>query len=142
MPAALPYQLLADVVLVLHCGVVLFVVGGLVLVVAGSLRRWRWVNSLWFRFAHLAAIGVVVAESWLGITCPLTVLESWLRSQAGGGAPYDESFIAHWLRQLLFYEAPSWAFALAYTAFGLLVAATWWFFPPKAGRQDPDDAGR
>ena len=29
------------------------------------------------------AIAVVVAQSWLGVDCPLTTLESWLRAQAG-----------------------------------------------------------
>ena len=133
MPASLPYQQIADVVLVVHFAIVLFVVGGLVLVVAGNLWRWSWVNRLWFRVAHLAAIAVVVAESWLGLTCPLTTLESWLRLQ-GGEPVHGESFIGHWLRTLLFYEAPPWVFALAYTVFGLLVAAAWWHFPPMTGK--------
>ena len=64
--------------------IVLFVVAGLVLVVAGNLRHWPWVNHLWFRLAHLAAIAVVVAESWFGMACPLTTLEMWLRAEAGG----------------------------------------------------------
>ena len=71
----LPYQFLADAVLVLHFGIVVFVVGGLVLVVAGNALRWRWVNAFGFRLAHLAAIAVVVAQSWLGEVCPLTTLE-------------------------------------------------------------------
>ncbi|HSM21519.1 MAG TPA: DUF2784 domain-containing protein [Rubrivivax sp.] len=133
MPAAWPYALLADAVLVLHACVVLFVAGGLLLVLVGNWRGWRWVNRPWFRVAHLAAIGVVVAESWLGITCPLTTLEWWLRARAGR-APPEASFIAHWLQTLLFYEAPGWVFALAYTAFGALVAAAWWRFPPTWGR--------
>ena len=128
-PVAWPYALLADAVLVLHAGIVLFVVGGLLLVVLGNWRGWPWVNRPWFRLAHLAAITVVVAESWLGLTCPLTTLEWWLRARAGV-APYESSFIAYWLQTLLFYEAPGWVFALAYTVFGVLVAAAWWRFPP------------
>ncbi|KQT10448.1 DUF2784 domain-containing protein [Ramlibacter sp. Leaf400] len=123
------YRLLADAVLVLHLGIVLFVVGGLVLVVAGNARGWRWVNSLAFRLAHLAAIGYVVAQQWLGAACPLTTLESWLRLQAGDTA-YDRGFVEHWVQWLLFYEAPAWVFALVYTAFGLAVAAAWIAFPP------------
>ena len=124
--------LLADVVLVLHFGVVLFVIGGLVAVVAGNLLHWRWVNALWFRLAHLAAIGIVVLQSWLGKLCPLTTLESWLREQ--GGAPaYSKSFIEHWVQRALYWEAPFWVFTLAYTAFGLLVVAAWWYFPPRKG---------
>jgi len=57
------YRLLADAVLILHLAVVVFIVGGLVIIVAGNLRGWRWVNGLGFRVAHLTAIGVVVAEA-------------------------------------------------------------------------------
>ena len=125
----MPYQLLADLVLTIHFAVVVFVVGGLVAIVAGNGLGWRHVNAWWFRLAHLAAIGVVVAQAWLGVTCPLTTLEGWLRVQAGAAA-YETSFIEHWLSSLLFYRAPSWVFTTAYTLFGVAVAATWWFFPP------------
>ncbi len=126
------FVILADIVLVLHFAIVLFVVGGLLLVLVGNWRRWRWVNTRWFRFAHLAAIAVVVAESWLGLTCPLTTLESWLRVQAGGAAG-AQSFVGYWLQRWLFYSAPDWVFTLAYTAFALAVALAWWAFPPRAG---------
>ena len=76
------YQFLAEAVLVLHFAIVSFVVGGLVLIVAGNLLRWHWVNGLWFRLAHLAAIGVVVAQAWLGKVCPLTTLEPRRREGA------------------------------------------------------------
>ena len=126
----MPYQLLADIVLVLHFAVVLFVVGGLMAVLVGNWLGWRWVNNLWFRLAHLAAIGYVVVQSWFGITCPLTTLESWLREQAGLPS-YSESFIEHWVQDLLFYQAPFWVFALVYTVFGALVLLSWWFYPPR-----------
>ncbi|MBA3771633.1 MAG: DUF2784 domain-containing protein [Ramlibacter sp.] len=129
----MPYRLLADAVLAMHVAVVLFVVAGLVLVIAGNLRGWRWVNRLWFRLAHLGAIAVVVAESWLAITCPLTTLEMWLRAQ-GGGPIYSGSFISYWLQRVLYYDAPPWAFTAAYSLFGLSVLATWWCFPPGRSR--------
>lgn len=126
----MPYHLLADIVLVLHFAVVVFVVGGLMAVLVGNWLGWRWVNNLWFRLAHLAAIGYVVVQSWFGITCPLTTLESWLREQAGLPS-YSESFIEHWVQGLLFYQAPFWVFALVYTVFGALVLLSWWFYPPR-----------
>lgn len=129
----MPYQLLADTVLTVHFAIVLFVVGGLVVIVAGNLVGWRWVNAWWFRLAHLAAIGVVVAQAWLGVTCPLTTLEMWLRARAAA-VTYGGSFIEHWVARLLYYEAPPWVFALAYSLFGLVVVATWWRFPPARGR--------
>ena len=124
------WQWLADAVLVLHFGVVLFVVGGLACIVAGNLRSWRWVNRWWFRAAHLGAIGFVVVQAWLGQTCPLTTLESWLRRQAGGTG-YTQSFVEHWVQRALYYDAPAWMFGLAYSLFGLVVAWAWWRFPPS-----------
>jgi len=53
-----------------------------------------------------------------------------LRSKAGDST-YRSSFIEHWLQQLLYYSAPPWVFVLAYSAFGLAVVATWWYFPPR-----------
>ena len=141
MPLSPILLFLADAVLVLHFAIVLFVVGGLVLIIVGNLFGWRWVNALWFRLLHLAAIAIVVAEAWLGITCLLTTLEMWLRTQSGAGiaANYGESFIGHWLQRLLFYSAPPWVFVLAYTVFGALVVAVWFRFPPtfKKRRQVP-----
>jgi hypothetical protein len=129
-----PYGLLADAVLALHVAIVLFVVGGLALVVVGNLRAWRWVNAGWFRLAHLAAIAFVVAESWLGIVCPLTTLEMRLRERAGA-ATYESGFVEHWLQRLLFYDADEWIFTLLYTLFALAVAAAWWRFPPRWRRR-------
>ena len=135
------FHLAADAVLILHFAIVLFVVGGLVLIIVGNLSGWRWVNELWLRLLHVAAILIVAAESWLGITCPLTTLEMWLRAQSGSGmvANYSESFIGHWLQRLLFYSAPPWAFVLAYTVFGAFVVAVWFRFPPtfKKRKQIP-----
>jgi hypothetical protein len=131
MSQSLPFQLLADAVLILHAALVLFVVGGLILVIIGNLLKWRWVNLLWFRLAHLATIAFVAAEAWLGLMCPLTTLEMWLRLKAKA-VTYEGSFIEHWLQALLFWQAPPWVFTAIYTACTLAVAAAWWYFPPKS----------
>lgn len=121
--------LLADIVLTLHAAVVLFIVGGLVLIFLGNRQRWRWVNGRWFRLAHLGAIAIVVAQAWLGLDCPLTTLEVWLRGPGGMG---DQAggFIAYWLGRLLYYRLPGWIFVLAYSLFGALVVLAWWRYPP------------
>jgi hypothetical protein len=118
-------------VLTLHFAVVAFVVGGLGLVIIGNLSGWRWVNTLWFRLAHVGAIAVVAAEASLGVACPLTTLEIRLRAKART-TTYSGSFIEHWVQRLLYYDAPSWVFALGYALFGLLVVATWLYFPPTS----------
>ena len=127
------YRMLADAVLTLHVAVVLFVMGGLLVVVVGNLRNWHWVNALWFRLAHMAAIGFVVLQSWLGQICPLTTLEMWLRARAGAST-YGGGFIEHWMQRLLYHDAPAWVFVLVYSLFGLLVVASWFYFPPVSRR--------
>src|SRR5687768_10928571 len=95
------YRLLADLVLILHASVVAFVVFGLILVLVGRAMGWAWVRNFWFRVAHLMAIGVVVAQTWCGVSCPLTILENRLRV-AGGEEPYsDQGCIAFWIHRMM-----------------------------------------
>ena len=131
-------SLLADAVLLLHVCIAAFVIVGLAVVVIGNVVGWRWVNQRWFRLAHLLAIAVIVTEVWFGFSCPLTSLEMWLRSRAGVGGAYAGGFVEHWMSRLLYYQAPPWVFLLAYSVFGLLVAASWWYFPPASTRHGRD----
>jgi len=66
-----------------------------------------------FRLAHVLGMAVVAAEALLGVACPLTEFESALRSAAQAPA-YGQSFIAHWLGRLLFYDFDEAVFAGAY----------------------------
>lgn len=134
MPSAPLFRLLADAVLVLHFLFIAFVVGGLVLVLLGNLRGWAWVNGLWFRAAHLGAIGFVVVESWFDMPCPFTTLEAWLRPREGA-ATYSQGFIAHWFQRAFAYEVPPWAFSTTDTGIGLLTVLAWWYFPPHRGHE-------
>ncbi len=120
----------ADALLTLHTLFVVFVVGGLALILSGGALAWAWVRNPWFRLAHLLAITVVVLQAWAGKICPLTTWEMALRRQAGQST-YHESFISHWLGRLLYYEAAPWVFVVLYTAFGLLVLASWWWVRPR-----------
>jgi len=84
------YGLWADVVGVIHGLVVLFVVGGQALILAGWAAHWTWTRARVFRFAHLAAIGFIVAvvlvEIWRPLLVALAVVGGlwasiiWLRS--------------------------------------------------------------
>jgi len=121
------YQPLADLVLSFHALIVAFITLGLILILIGGFRQWRWIANPWFRVAHLLGITIVVLQSWLGVLCPLTILEAWLRQQAGSET-YQESFIQYWLQEILFYQAPLWVFAVAYTTFALLVLMAWLLF--------------
>ncbi|MEM1107930.1 MAG: DUF2784 domain-containing protein [Planctomycetota bacterium] len=98
------------------------------LTLLGGALKWRWVRNRWFRGLHLLFIAVIVAQAWLGIVCPLTTWEMQLRD-AAGQQTYDETFIAHWLGNLLFIQGEWWAFAISYSAFGGLVMVSLWWVP-------------
>jgi hypothetical protein len=119
---------LANTVLVLHALVVLFIVGGLLVIWAGAWLKHDWVRNRVFRLAHLIAIGVVVILAVLDIPCPLTVLEDWLRTGHTG----PQGFVQRWVSYWLYYDFPGWVFATVYAAFLLIVAVTWLRVPPRS----------
>src|SRR6188768_2662955 len=130
------YLVLADLTLIVHFAFVAFVVVGLLLIWAGRIRRWAFVRNIWFRLAHLAAIGAVAVEALTGIVCPLTRWEDKLRLLAGGQERYQGSFVQHWLHQLMFFEADQNIFRAAYIAFFMAVALSLWFVPPQWRRNN------
>ena len=117
--------MIADAILVVHFGIVLFIIGSLIAVWTGAALGWRWIRNPWFRYAHLGAIVFVAGEALVGMACPLTVWEDALR----GGAR-AESFVGRWVRWLLFYEAPEWAFTAAYVAWAIATLLTLRAVPP------------
>ena len=120
---------LADAILALHAGVVGVVVLGTLAILVGGPLGWRWVRSFALRGTHLALMLVIALQAWLGRLCPLTSWEQALRIRAGQDT-YGGSFIQHWLSRLIFFEAPWWAFVLAYTVLAAIVLACWWRWPP------------
>lgn len=117
----------ADAILVIHFAFVLFVVAGLLLTWLGAALQWRWVRKRPFRVAHLLAICIVAAEALLGLACPLTVWEDALRGTAN-----ESGFLARWIHAVMFYQLPAWVFTVAYVAFALVVALTYWLVPPAS----------
>ena len=122
--------MLADVLLVFHFSIALFIVGGLILVWIGALARWSWIRNPWFRYLHLAAIVFVAAEALLGYACPLTIWEDLLR---GGARP--ESFVGRWAQRLLYYDAPEWVFTTLYALWAAATLLTLVLVPPSPRRR-------
>jgi len=122
---------LADVVLIVHFAIVLFNVGGLVIVLAGHGRGWRVAHQRAWRLVHLCLVWFVTLETLLGYACPLTVLEDALRSD---GADVRDAaaagFLQRWISRLVFWDLPPWVFGVLYLAFSLAVTATYLRWPP------------
>lgn len=85
------YRVLADLVMLLHFGFVLFVALGALLVL-----RWPRVAR-----AHLPCVLYGAAIEFFGWVCPLTPLEIELRRSAGA-AGYEGGFIRHYLEGILY----------------------------------------
>ncbi|MGO9058341.1 MAG: DUF2784 domain-containing protein [Candidatus Binataceae bacterium] len=124
------YLILADLVAIVHAAYVLFVLIGLVLIVAGIAKGWQWVRGFWFRVAHLLAIAIVCAQWLARVACPLTILENRLR-EMGGATGYAHDFVAYWVDWLIFYNLPPWIFTVAYPGLGVVIAALFIIAPPR-----------
>lgn len=125
---------LANTVLVVHALLALFIVCGLVAIWMGAAFGWAWIHQRLFRLTHLLAIGLVSALSLLGIACPLTVLEDWLRNGSLETRGFTQGFIQRWVNRLLYYDLPAWVFTFSYVAFALMVLLTWRVIPPDNAR--------
>ena len=90
-PAQTVYPVLADLVVLVHLGFVVFVVLGGLLV----MKRF---GLIWI---HLPAVFWGVAIELSGWICPLTPLENWLRHK-GGEENYQFDFVAHYLLPMLY----------------------------------------
>ena len=123
-------MLLADLVLIIHFLYVLFVVGSLPVIWLGAWLRLAFVKNPWFRYLHLAAILFVVAESLLGVVCPLTAWENTLRL-----VETDAGFIQRWLHSIMFYTVPEGLLTVVYVLFAGLVAITFKWVPPDDRRK-------
>ena len=124
------YRWLADAVVVVHATWVAFLVLGALAILLGAWLRWSWVRNFWFRAIHFLMIAIVVGESLLGFACPLTTWEDAFRAQAGEEV-VQGTFIGRLAHDVIFYDAPPWAFDVLYFLFGALIALTLWLVPPR-----------
>ncbi|MEO5655121.1 MAG: DUF2784 domain-containing protein [Nitrosospira sp.] len=124
--------MLGDIILIIHFLFVLFVVGSLPLIWIGEWMRFEFVRNLRFRLAHIVAILFVVVESFIGMVCPLTLLEDRLRGGESGG-----NFIQRWLHRILFYDVPEWMLTMIYVLFAILVIITFKLLPPRPRKRRP-----
>jgi len=131
------YALFADIVVFFHLCYVAFTVCGELLILLGTVFRWGWIRKLAFRIVHLAACALVAVEALAGALCPLTTWEYQLRGLAGQRAESQIPLTARLVRSVIFYDLPSWVFTVAYIGFGLLVALTFVFIPPRRKMKNP-----
>jgi hypothetical protein len=80
---------LANIVAAAHISHFLFILGGVVTILIGPGRGWKWIRNVWLRFLHIAAVSIVPIEDVFNIQCPLNTLEWRLRSEAPSGVAVE-----------------------------------------------------
>ena len=123
----MPYNSLADLVVILHGFFVLFVLLG------GFLVLWKSCVA-WY---HIPAVFWAASIEFFGWICPLTPLENMLREK-GGVAGYDIGFVEHYIVPILY---PAFLTRQMQINLGIIVLSinigiyfTVWIRMRKAGR--------
>jgi len=121
------YRLIADVVVVVHLGFVVFVVLGGLLVI-------RWRRLAWL---HLPAVVWGIFIELAGWICPLTPIENRLRRAAGGGG-YEGGFVEHYVVPVLYPDVltPRMQVGLAVFVLSVNVAVYLWIVLRRRTRRE------
>jgi len=85
------HLLLAELIVILHLLFIVFAMFGGLLVI-------KWPRLVWL---HIPVVAWGALTEFLGLICPLTPLEIWLRQQAGVDS-YQGGFISHYLVPLIY----------------------------------------
>ena len=110
--------MLPGFILAIHLGIVLFNVGGLILIPLGAARGWALVHAPVWRLLHVGSWTVVAVQAVLGRACFLT---DWQFAAEGAGTE-PEPMIMRWVNAILYWPLPLWVFALIYLlAFGCVL---------------------
>ena len=118
--------MIADIVLIIHFCVVLFITLGFFLVPIGHKLEWVWIRNRRFRLVHCGMMAVVTLETLLGITCPLTSIENTLR-----GINKSTSFVAYWIEKIVYWDFPTQFFLVLYFIFLGWTFLIWKLCPPQ-----------
>ena len=126
----MPPGTLADILLISHF---LYVVGlffPIPLIFLGSLFGWSWPRNSYFRNIHLGMVLLLVVQTIMGWTCPVTDWEESLRVAAGQPI-YGSSFVAYWVERLLYHQFSPLTFAIIYFSLGLATFLLYALYPPN-----------
>ena len=118
--------MIADIVLIIHFFIVLFVTTGFVLIAIGYKLDWGWIANFQYRIVHSGLMVFITLETLLGITCPLTSLENSLR-----GIYRSQTFVGYWLEQIVYWDLPSQFFLILYCVFLGWTILMWKLFPAR-----------
>ena len=117
--------LIADIVLFFHFCIVVFITFGFVLIPIGYNFNWIWIKNKKLRLLHFGMMIFVTFETILGLSCPLTVLENYLR-----GFNENQLFLSRWITEVIYCDFPSEFFLILYCLCLGWTFLIWKKYPP------------
>ena len=117
--------IIADIILLIHFLIIIFVVSLFIFIPVGYKFNWKFLKNKIIRVVHISLMTIVTIESLIGVHCPLTVLENKFR-----GVLYHTSLISRILKEIVFWQFPSYFFLIAYILSLFLTIFLWWRYPP------------
>ena len=118
--------MLADIILILHFLIVIFITVGFLLIPIGYFYDWSWTKNFKLRLFHFGLMFIVTFETLVGITCPLTSIENYLR-----GINNSKSFVSFWIEKIIYWDFPTSFFIFLYFVFLGWTLLMWKIYPPK-----------
>ena len=118
--------LAANIVLFFHLLVVIFITSGFVLIPIGYKLNWGWAANIKLRIFHCGMMAFITLETLLGVTCPLTSIESTLR-----GIHQPKSFVVYWISEIIYWDLPTSFFIILYSVLLGWNLLMWKLFPPR-----------
>ena len=118
--------MLADIILILHFLIVIFITVCFLLIPIGYYYDWIWIKNFKLRLLHFGLMFLVTFETLVGITCPLTLIENHLR-----GINNSKSFISFWIEKIIYWDFPTSFFMFLYFVFLGWTLLMWKIYPPK-----------
>ncbi len=138
-PAYSKYLLAADVILLIHFLFVAFVILGFIFIWIGYFTKQKFAKNAKFRICHILVMGIVLCESLIGMICPLTEWENYLRVRGGQDQVYETSFMKEWIHKIMFFDFSELTFVIVYALFFALILLTFRVIPldlrKSSGRQ-------
>ena len=116
----------ADLVLIFHFGIVIFITSLFVIIPVGYKLDWKWPRNRKIRSTHFVLISLVTTETVFGLTCPLTLIEHNLRDIF-----ISNSFVSIWLQKFLYWNFPKEFFLISYILCLMWTIFMWKRFPPS-----------
>ena len=115
--------MIADIILILHFFIVVFVTSGFFIIPFDYIFKWCWIG-IKIRLAHTLVMLVIITETILGFTCPLTIIENQFR-----GNYQSSTFVGYWLQKIIYWELPESFFILLYSGCFAWTIVMWFVFP-------------